>query len=722
MKTLEDYKSKGKEICEKYLEFKNQSPIMLPPAPKQTYIDVYIDEEGASSSTLIDDEKCKQANYEAEVLTYRALERLPEERCVVLHSFKYSHHQYRICDKSHDRRNCNLCKGNAADKTECDFVVIGKNYVAIIEVKNVPINEYGELTEEQRKELAGAFKGSLKQLERTKLLINGLVEQVFGGIEADQCSVICLSAFPNTSRDRFQDMEEQTKRQILGKEDFLYFSSWWKKNVLGSISNFVQTEAFLTKHQEIKQVLVAMYCTDKKLCDELKCSLAKAIMDIDDELKKGNITFLSKNRPPNPNVIKATDIVSANVNQDDIVNIFSDIIGVEYLTAEQHDAFNRDRNLLINGPVGSGKTIILLAKIIQVINSNVDNRAVLYIFSNDNISCERYQDTLYEAKINNEVIVVNPNNDSSENIAQKVLDSSYRVVILRMPLFRTIFSHTLTKLMESNLHVFIDDWQGISGPSGVEKLLYAEVLQLFRELSPTNCVWWAFDFTQSLFLYAAKDRFLSLTHIYSFIKDIPLENIVTFSLNLRNTSDITDILSKTRERIILQLSENKIEDYNKLFIPMIKQGHFVHGPKIVVHVINVYSQDHSEVIDILNTELNKLLNTDVTRSFKIGIVYNGSDNLITKFNEKQYSASDNNEIEWCNIYGCFSVEYPAVIVLYDLFGSLGLNNLYLQISRARVYCAVIVYHSYHSFSGDNLSQFNDMLVKLGDSVRVLRYT
>ena len=160
MRTLQDYKNKGKEICEKYFEFKNQSPIMLPPAPKQTYIDVYIDEEVASSSKF-DDEKCKQANYEAEVLTYRALERLPEERCVVLHCFEYSHHQYRICDKSHDRRNCKLCNNNkAADKTECDFVVIGKNYVAIIEVKNVPINEDGDLTEEKRRELTKIFESN----------------------------------------------------------------------------------------------------------------------------------------------------------------------------------------------------------------------------------------------------------------------------------------------------------------------------------------------------------------------------------------------------------------------------------------------------------------------------------------------------------------------------------------------------------------------------------
>ena len=126
----------------------------------------------------------------------------------------------------------------------------------------------------------------------------------------------------------------------------------------------------------------------------------------------------------------------------------------------------------------------------------------------------------------------------------------------------------------------------------------------------------------------------------------------------------------------------------------------------------------SEVIDILNTELNKLCNTDVTRSFKIGIVNHGFDNLIKNVKEERCNVPDiNNEIEGCDMYSCFSVEYPAVIVLYDVSGP-GLTSLYLQISRARVYCVVI---AYSSLSGINLSQFNDMLVKLGDSVTVIRY-
>ncbi|XP_063692987.1 uncharacterized protein LOC134824910 [Bolinopsis microptera] len=713
MNTLEEYRNKGREICEKFCEFKDQYPIMLPPAPKQTYIDFYKDEEGASSSKF-DDEKFKQANYEAEVLTYRALERLPEERCVVLHSFEYTHHQYRICDKSHDRRKCDQCKGMAAQKTECDFVVIGKNYVVIIEVKNVPIDEDSELTEEQRKKLTGALKGSLEQLEKTKSMINGLVEQVFAGMEADhQCSIICLSAFPNTSRDQFQNMDEQTKKQILCKEDFPDFSSWWKQHdVLGSISSIVQTEAFLAKHQEMKQVLVAIYCTDKNRCDELKCSLGKAIMDIDDELKKGNITFLSKNRLPNPNVMKATDIKSANI--DDGINIFKDMLGIEYLTVEQRDAFNRDQNLLvINGPAGSGKTIILLAKIIKVIKSNVDNRAVLYIFSDDNISCKRYQDALDKAEISNEVIVNNMSMVySREYTEQVVLESESRVVIVRISsLSRFTYNNSVTKLMYRNIHVFFDDWQGMRGP--LARKMFTERDLLLTVGALTNCVI-ACDFTQAYSLELSSYR-KRRKRFYSFLTNLPPERIVTLSLNLRNTSDITDILSKIREHIILQVLQEERDDT----IPMIKQGHFIHGPQIVVHVIYkiINEKDFSVVTDILNEELDKLCNTDV---IKIGIVYN-TRRIIQKVIEERCSV-DNNKIEWCNVKSCYSAEYPAVIVLYDVANYVDLSILYRQISRARVYCVVILYSSddNHIFSG--FEKLNDyMLAEFEDSIRVMRY-
>ena len=159
---MEQYKAKGKEINEKYCVFTDVSPIMLPPAPKQTYIDLYVDEDGASSSKF-ENEKRLQANYEAEVKVYRALERL-EEKILVLHGFEYSHHQYRLCATDHDRKNCVKCKNAANKEAECDFIVIGRNYFVIIEVKNIPHDENTGISEEKKKKIAGALTKSCQQI------------------------------------------------------------------------------------------------------------------------------------------------------------------------------------------------------------------------------------------------------------------------------------------------------------------------------------------------------------------------------------------------------------------------------------------------------------------------------------------------------------------------------------------------------------------------------
>ncbi|XP_063692766.1 uncharacterized protein LOC134824719 [Bolinopsis microptera] len=727
--TLEQYKDKGKDICKKYCEFKNQYPIMLPPAPKQTYIDVYIDEEGASSSKF-DYEKRLQDNYEVEVEVYRALEKVPEN-FVVLHGFEYTHQQYRICDKSHDRKNCKLCKGKAADKTECDFVVIGKNYVVIIEVKNVPIDEDSELTEEQRKQLTGTFAKSRDQLERTKSLINGLLQQVFVEMEVEQCSIICLSAFPSTSRDLFQNMDEQTKKQILCKEDFLDFSSWWKKHdVLGSISSFVQTEVFLAKYQEIKQVLVAMYCTDKRLCNELKCSLGQAILDIDDELKKGNITFLSKKRAQNPNVINVSNIVSANVNQNGIVNIFKDMLGIEYLTAEQHDAFNRDQNLLvINGPAGSGKTIILLAKIIHLIMTKVEIRVILFISALENNSCKRYQNTLNKANITN-TVVEEDWRDSTDVTIQKISDSKQngQVVIVRMELVRSnsLLEKALgdggnTHVFEGgNTHVFVDDsqtemYQHVDSP--------AELMRRLTEVQLSCWVWIGCDLSQKCYLSHAGFLQNYYEPVCSLFQSMLSENIVNLSLNLRNTCDIADCLSKVREHLIPTVPEEETADLDVVF-PVLQPGHFIHGPRTVVHVIDkAFSVNSAGLIaNTLNMELDKLYDPCVLRGFQIGIIGDSCDKNVVKMIESAIEKRSNLsgvEIDFCDAASCHSVEYPAVIVLHDVSGRASISSLYLEISRARVYCAVIIYSSNKKYSSEN-RLLRDLLNKIEDNVRILK--
>ena len=187
---------------------KDNLPIMLPPAPNQKYIDYYREEEGRV------DEKRRQANYEAEVKVYRSLERL-EEDIVVLHGLEYTHHQYRLCDTSHDRKKCTKttkkCRNADQIEAECDFLVVGRNYFVILEVKNIPVEE-DSVTEEKREELAGALVKSGKQGEKVKLLIRGLLNQLLGEETEEKCKIFNVSVFPSTVRQLIPD---SSGKQIL---------------------------------------------------------------------------------------------------------------------------------------------------------------------------------------------------------------------------------------------------------------------------------------------------------------------------------------------------------------------------------------------------------------------------------------------------------------------------------------------------------------------------
>ena len=684
MNTIEDYKVKGREIIEKHCTFKDNA-IMLPPAPKQTYIDVYRDEEVGSSSPF-EGEKRLQVNYEAEVRVYRVLEELPEGT-TVLHGFEYTHHQYRLCDKTHDRKSCSKCKGKASDKSECDFVVVGKNFVVIIEVKNIPQTS-GGVPEEKRKELQGTLQKSLKQRERTECLVKGLVDQVFDGVSKEQCKILSFSAFPSTNRGKFQDLDKAQKTQILCEEDLLDFNRWWIENVTSIVPSDA-TEDALSKHEVVKEVLVAMWCTDINQCEGRNCSLQKCIMDIDEELRKGRITFLSKKRLPNPNVMKAADIEDANIDQD--TNIFRDILGVENLTVEQCDAFNTDQNLMVlNGPAGSGKTIILLAKIIKLIRSNPQNKVVLFYFSLSGKHHQLLQDIFQKADISNDVLEVKERSlDSAEMTVQKLINSREKnqVVLVKMELiyYNPDFEAALDCLIGTDTHVFIDDCQA---NLYLNDMAAGFIADSCTKIAMTNLAWIACDLTQRTHLCHLK---VGNKAVHKFIQDMPSENIITLSMNLRNTSDIAAILSKLRDQLLLSVpgTENDKDDV----LPIVKPGHFIHGPRTIIHIVEkkIEKNDFSLIENILDMELDKLCISGLSSGFKIGIIvdtyYDSLGKTILNIMERRSDKT----IELCEVTSCYSVEYPAVIVVHDLDDKEGIFSLYLKMSRARVYCAVTLF-------------------------------
>ena len=696
---------------------------MLPPAPKHTYVDVYLEEVGASKDCFTA-EKRRQADYEAEVKVYRALEKL-EESVVVLHGLKYTHQQFVEFNEGHDRRNCVDCrKAKFNIDGECDFVVIGEGYFVILEVKNIP------LTENIASEFGGSLEKSQKQAKEMKKYIDNITKKVSDG-KCKCFPILLFSAFPTTKREQVhQYLLEDDTRAVLFADDIEELNSWWGVNVKNDIKSPKKEkgEASLdvTEQDKVKEILLAIWCTDKEQCDLSKCSLGRCIADTDQALRQGKITFLSKNRLPNPNIIPVENIELASI---DDMNIFKDILEVENLTVEQHEAFCKDENLLIiNGPAGSGKTILLLAKIIQLVKSNENRSVVLFTFTSKQ-SYKRCQKILEKAKITNTALDQLGFYDKEkrpmlESIAESRKENQVVIVNITKPLSQlsqetVSFGAVLVRLIRSNTNIFVDDVQG----QLYHFLTSANYLfKRFWELSTTNSVWIACDLTQISVANQNKDLFSSRP----FTLEVPPTNIKTLKLNLRNTCDLAGILSKMREQLVECIPETNADQINTVF-PLQQPGHFIHGPRTVMHIIEKgVAKENFELIDEIATrELEKLTGDTGSDSFIIGVVSqikeDDLESTLPCLLDQVKKAELKERVEFCQSFYCYSVEYPAVIVIKDHGPDKGDKApLHLLMSRARVYCSVVLFTTVRERLLDH-QLLCDLLEKLKGDVKMIRY-
>ena len=358
----EKYLRKGNEIFKAYCSTGDKHPIMLPRAPQQTYIDLYPEDQPGCS---FENDRNQQLNYEAEVIVYRALEKLSGKDLIVLHSFEYSHFQYYLGDLSHIKGKCLKCKKRPDDREgECDFIVIAPNFFVIIEVKNMGhIGKQSNLgcnNDQQSLALDTSFQKSLEQRNKMVQFVKRFCKRL---------TVLQFTVYPNLQKafkKEFPISRDQLST-IIFKEDIEYFIDWWKENVSDLVLDESLHHEFRTKHEDVRNLLLAIWCTDKTICDKSirdmsKCSLGKCIVEINKQLRSGKFAFRSNN----PDVIPSPKIVK-------------DFLGINNLTKQQYDLINSyEMFLWINGPAGAGKTVVLLAKILQLALSSKDNKIVLF--------------------------------------------------------------------------------------------------------------------------------------------------------------------------------------------------------------------------------------------------------------------------------------------------------------------------------------------------------
>ena len=737
---FEKYLQNGCEIFRTYcppdaLGFKNV--FMFPRAPQQKYIDLYPDDDQLGSSSQIKDDKTQQQNYEAEVIVYRALERL-EEIVIVLHSLEYSHFQYHLGDASHVKQKCGICKKKAANREgECDFLVIGANYFIIIEVKNMcHIGEKSapkDMNDQKFRALAGTFEKSLKQRKKVADMIKR-----FSG----RLTILQFTAYPNFSKNHHDEflLNKEQKSTIIFKEDLNCFDNWWNENVKDFILDEPLNCEMRKNHDKVRDLLLAVWCTDSKgRCNMSKYSLGKCIVDIDKDLNCGRFTL----RGNNPEVISTPQLVR-------------DFLGVDNLSKEQFDALNSAENFLfINGPAGAGKTVVLVAKILQLVMSSEHNKVVLFIPTMDanNLTTEaveKYQGILNKAGVKQDHVTFEDTTNTVDEIYHEIsnclLASQVVIVVTRgynvnhNPEYACDFDETYSWLMKqrssiwmqdllgslTGINLFIDDAQLLIGCGGLFSESY-DFIKTLLKLSTTHFVWLACDVIQSVnFCDKTWDHKLSVNFPAFLERTVSPEQIVSLSKNLRNTSDIASALSTIRNRAIELKCHVKSEIVDAVF-PLQRPGHYIHGPKTIIHTLQNFERTLIETI--FTHELDNLCRDGFINKSEVGFIFGGEDvDTLSLVDRLQCSLPENKYMWTCMLAS--SGEWPAVIVLLPLvdrileekcrllFESEGnweiksqdqgperferlqladrqsssdVENLYLAMSRARVKCTVIMY-------------------------------
>ena len=117
---------------------------------------------------------------------------------------------------------------------------------------------------------------------------------------------------------------------------------------------------------------------------------------------------------------------------------------------------------------------------------------------------------------------------------------------------------------------------------------------------------------------------------------------------------------------------------------------------------------------------------NVLQEFEVCILFSQLEDDLQSFVEETVIRNGNyadGKIVLSDLEDCYSAEWPAVIVLHELKGYLGdynLSQLYLEISRARVFCSVLVVPE----KDHTVTEYKDMhelLNRLESVTHIIRY-
>lgn len=709
----------GREILDKYCQNNPLGPIMIPPIPDSKFFE----------KLPHNDAKRLQDGYQAEVEVYRCFEEL-ERDVIVIHQLEYTHKQYsafvpqhnctkKKCEKGPGIHPCHKSDNNK--EGENDFVVIGPDFVAVFEVKGLIVSKYQSccyeliskcsvrrngvqlsVQEKNAVKFEGCCEGAARQRHRMVTLFEHLNNSM---------NVFQFTIFPNISKEEVDEEYYLSDSTLLFSEVLENFTSWFNERIPLAVNNLVNVNS-----NTVKCCLLGLWClsTDNSY-DTSDCSLFRCIKDVDTKLKRALVTQWAVDqalaKPSLKNQKPEQKKYPENLEMVKAPDLFKKYLNISCLTQDQLDVFNcEERFLWVDGPAGSGKTIAMIGKIIDIVLKTQER--VLVITAVGTAAVQRCHEVLNRDDITCTVVThynfVGLGGASYSSSSEELRSCSSRIVIL---VVRGPITSIMYDIIERFNNVFVDDFQILYNTLAPSKYDRDNLAIL---LSSNNSVWVFCDLGQSM---TKSD--LSSVGIFDTVVTRTLEfrnrfkSKKSFSVNLRNTYEISEVLS-----VIRRVRENFIVNGKVITLELRQQknGHFLRGTKPTIYLLRDGEPETWK--RILEEELDKLTggvpdfsldNNDIAVLYDVDNI--GESRAIEDIVKIKKIKS------WNTLFS-MSAEWPAVVCMFKFSShnvpkiyresikeethsvkaikdqkaesTIIIPHLYTALSRARVYSTVII--------------------------------
>ena len=722
----------GRKILEKVNQTRGETtgPIMIPPIPDSRFIDKL--PEGELEGRNVQ-EKEHQDSYEAEVKLYRFLEDI-ERNCIVIHQLEFTHEQYTALVGEHfcDKKRCkngqkdHLCHKEPSEiEGECDMVVVGENFVIFIEVKGLKLQN----TNLDALRLKGCCESAVMQRKRMKKLVQSIEPLMM---------IFQFTIFPNVSIDNVEDvyLKDET---VLFEEDLV---------IIGSTIHCCQELASLPTVAKIVAenllcCLLGLWCIDKDgKWNILKSSLTWCVMELDQKLRDALVTRKSvdakntkKSSKRGKSKTMKKKIYPVNPGMFEAPKLFQDYLKINCLTQGQLDIFNcKERFLWVEGPAGSGKTVAIMGKIVEIVKNKDVFQRILLILPGcmTKLITLRHHRLLLQLKLTTCTIVwcnysgVKGDMKTKVGAAHAYLSEQLRhttsqviiLVITSIYIFKDFYN-----IFTSFDHVFLDDYQVLADFLLCEfirdgkwidmmgNILSDGLIPLAKNNETDGPSLWVFcDEGQALFNNGSHSPLLDRPYkaFEVLINDFksPFLTQVSLTINLRNTLELSSLLSIMRRNCTVMKSTGAIPLNVPLNILEQKLGHILRGTKPVFYIMK--DENTAAIESIVAKELSKLSGF-ITKTPEVAVAL---PIIACDFRKSLSTAFESelklNGIQLINVQSCVSVEWPVVICLHRFLpygdkiflldgsedyevSSNCMTHLYVALSRARVHCVVILY-------------------------------